>query len=1751
MKNSSHRLALLTLFLSGLISTTLNAALTVIGTQYREDLLFPEFFCYYASGNYPSSCSTFQPGATVQVCVKNTGGSSETITDATLAGYSLATIIEMSTAGYNPDQLSSIYFYWDNPPQQVLDAGEPVWWKADPATVAAGAVAQVTVRLRSVPTNHVSFGVVSSSGTITTNITVDANAPRITTIGYSEDRKKVYLQWRRNGGAAPTSVYLNGTNVTSLTTTVGDTNVNFAASVISLSNALPFYSLQAYQGIYADGKTAASGQRVWTNNFIYCTWGTFEETGQYSGEDWVDEASAHGFNASEVNLGILPNDSYMQSHGYGYIILDKTKLKSFDPELWFINDEPDAEENNQGNTHCGTGTRIPCDSSKYAGTLVHKEAVNFANELHGLRPNVPITVNLDGGLQPQSWYTWGPAVDSLESNNYYEVRLKDAYLYDNDVIPLHRQPKLSYAVGRSGTEGASPNPFRHILYSCKADNNEWPYPFPESKHIEAYYSLAGGTKGFGYWWFNDPRGLWNAAQAPALWKEMGLLGNEVKTARRIIVNSTPVDLPLTPSTNVWARAMASGHDTLILYVVNDNFANDITGCHVTNVPDATVSATLPSWMVSSNTTVFEITTGGRPGDASWTLNGNQFTVYLGTLKLVRMIIITTDSSLRSTTESWYTTAVKTNLCSFAPEYCYSRPAITLQPVATNICTGATASFKVSAVGSNSLAFQWQRNGVNLGNGGHYSGVTTTNLTVSTVDANDAGNYRCVVSATGGSTNSTQVALTLKAATTFTLQPSATNVCSGANATFTVAATGDGTVTYQWQKNMTNLSNGGHYSGVTTATLTITGADANDAANYRCVATAGCGSSISFQAALTVGTTITTQPSPQTVCAGANATFSVAASGGGTLTYQWRTNGLNISNNSHYGGTTSATLTVTNAGSADTVNYSCVVSGSCGNATSSSAALSLGAAPSMTGQPSSQTVNSGATAVLTVTATGHALTYQWQKNGANLSNGGHYSGVTTASLTISNADANDTAGYRCVLSGCGSATSSTATLIVNTCIPSAGLLNAYFDDSTGAWNVASDWTSYSSGSGTFSKNTTIYQSAPNAQRASPPSSGAGAYSGVYQNVPAAAGDGVTFKAWCYNESSSTYITTHLGVKWDGTTSPPASFPTANNANGTWTQLTVAGQATSASGVTVFLHALRGGSGNYYGNFDTVDQYWAFMPPAPYAASAGATSLYVDPLPGCNYNNSSAQFAITIGGGAYTSGTHWVQANGTVSTTQVWQTDAQWAAITITGLSTGTNYTLKVKARYSSSITQESALGAGGAAAPIPPPPPSITGQPSAQNVCAGANAIFSVTAAGEGTLTYQWQTNSVNISNNSHYGGATSATLTVTNVGSADAVNYRCVVSNAGGSTNSSQAALTVKAATTITQQPANANVAPGGTTNFIVAATGDGALTYQWQKNQVNLSNGGHYSGCTTATLTISSADANDAANYRCVVTGGCGSGTSSEAALTISSCVPPAGLQNGYFDASTGSWTVATNWTSYSSGSSAFSKNTTIYQSSPNAQRVRPPTSGAGAYGGVYQNVAANQGDALTFKGWFYNESPQQYVKTHLGAKWDGTTTPPATFPTTNSANGTWTQLTVAGQASTANGVTVFLHVIRGTSGTYYVDYDSVDKYHAYVPPAPAVAWVSSTSLNVNADPGCNSSNTNAEYVISIGGGAYTLGTHFVQANGTVSTMTVWQTDATWGNRTVTGLSTGTQYTFQVKARHSSTVTQQTSLGASGTGTP
>jgi hypothetical protein len=272
---------------------------------------------------------------------------------------------------------------------------------------------------------------------------------------------------------------------------------------------------------------------------------------------------------------------------------------------------------------------------------------------------------------------------------------------------------------------------------------------------------------------------------------------------------------------------------------------------------------------------------------------------------------------------------------------------------------------------------------------------------------------------------------------------------------------------------------------------------------------------------------------------------------------------------------------------------------------------------------------------------------------------------------------------------------------------------------------------------------------------------------------------------------------------------------------------------------------------------------------------------------------------------------------------------------------------------------------------------------------------------------------------------------------------------------------------TITQQPTTQSVPMGGTTTFTVAAAGPGTLTYQWQKDQSNISNGGHFSGATTTSLVISSADPSDAGNYRCVVTNSYGSTNSNEASLTVYTTL----LGNGDFESWTGSAT-ADNWTQYNtSGSVACSKGTT-FTGTPSvsahggSQFQRVKLDASAEQGGVYQRFASTAGTQYTVSAWLLTRlTNASQVEAKVGVDPTGATTPGAntTWSTVVSGDSSWTQRTL-NVTATGSYITVFLDGRHPTADTNQcnVFFDDVSAGSSCTPPSPptgGTAAVDSTS--------------------------------------------------------------------------------------------
>lgn len=174
-------------------------------------------------------------------------------------------------------------------------------------------------------------------------------------------------------------------------------------------------------------------------------------------------------------------------------------------------------------------------------------------------------------------------------------------------------------------------------------------------------------------------------------------------------------------------------------------------------------------------------------------------------------------------------------------------------------------------------------------------------------------------------------------------------------------------------------------------------------------------------------------------------------------------------------------------------------------------------------------------------------------------------------------------------------------------------------------------------------------------------------------------------------------------------------------------------------------------------------------------------------------------------------------------------------------------------------------------------PSISTQPQSQTVNAGATATFSVVAAGNGTLTYQWEKNGTAVA------GATSASYTTPPTTAGDnGASFTVVVSDSAGQVTSSAAILTVNGAgqgtpPTFSSQPQSQTVAEGATATFSALATGSGLLSYQWQKNGVPIA------GATSITYTTPAAIVADSGEtFSVIVTGSGGQATSNTATLSV-----------------------------------------------------------------------------------------------------------------------------------------------------------------------------------------------------------------------------------------------------------------------------
>ena len=516
--------------------------------------------------------------------------------------------------------------------------------------------------------------------------------------------------------------------------------------------------------------------------------------------------------------------------------------------------------------------------------------------------------------------------------------------------------------------------------------------------------------------------------------------------------AAPAGLTINASTGAITPSISSAGTYTVAYTIaaygGCSAVIASTSVTITHVPTATISYSGGPFCISSSPV--NVT---QTGTAGGTYTSSPAGLYINS----STGLITPNLSTGAAYTVTYTIAASggcATVIAMAQVNIIPSPLIISDPSNSYVCENSQAHFNVSASGGG-FSYQWQEsedggnNWNNLTVSGAYSDVSSSTMTINPVSSsmNDF-KYRAVVNGLcAPGVISGYANLTVYPAPVVTSNPDSSQICVNANTSFSIHATGHGTLNYQWQvstnngTSFNNLSNTGVYSFVSDSTMIISGGTLNmNGYLYRCEVSSSClPADISTGAKLTVlaSPVISQQPISHVVCLNSSANFSVAASGAG-LTYRWQlsTNGgatyNNLSNSGIYTDVTTNMVTINPVTlGMNTYLYRVVITGTCAPSIISDPAsfLSVNTIPSsptsisglstqcsdLTGQIYSITAVSGATSYFWIVPAGWAIT----------------SGQGTMAVTVTTGPAGQN-GNICVTAGnsCGISTANCLAITVN-------------------------------------------------------------------------------------------------------------------------------------------------------------------------------------------------------------------------------------------------------------------------------------------------------------------------------------------------------------------------------------------------------------------------------------------------------------------------------------------------------------------------------------------------------------------------------------------------------------------------------------------------------------------------------------------------------------------------------------------------
>ncbi len=642
----------------------------VLDAFFVADRPFPEFVHYW-SDLAPEEWSTAAEresrrtlGGYIHVYVRNDAADRVSIEDVCLQGISLKQAIAFSGQRKfkKVAQAASIFFskLSDSERGVLVAAGEPVWYKIDPITVESGNTAGVVIRLRQQPaTPSIDVTLKLNSGNLDVSVVTSPRTSLVKSLSFGSGLKEAYCYLEKGDGVSSVKqILLDGRDITADCTIASDPNIRILPVVCRLSDPLKRGSFHTFTAVLSDGSKATAGLRCWDTELFYGIWGARSgRSGDVAlARRFIDELAEHNINGHMITIASDAVREYMNSPegrrhmeqlGIRRVVMDPAnELKA---AAYYLADEPDtADYKVEG---VPPGSKIGC---------LGQGLIQRAHELRSIDSSTPNMLNVDMTFKPDNWYTYGQLPDIFAADPYFQSHLADVYYRKPYRIPAYTKATEVYAVASCAYSACAPKPLHIILNSTQVVQSDWKFRFatPVEKRIEVYYALAAGAKAVSYWWFVplSARGVGSnglgadTPEARALWREIGLLGAEVRTIGSLISRSCPAEVHVETDHRLWVKSLISGTDTALFLVVNDDYACDRVGTVIKLVDEAKLKISLPKWLIP--TAVFEVSCDGV-SDVKWQAEGSNLAVDLGRVNVTRLIVVTSNSALRGELQEIY------------------------------------------------------------------------------------------------------------------------------------------------------------------------------------------------------------------------------------------------------------------------------------------------------------------------------------------------------------------------------------------------------------------------------------------------------------------------------------------------------------------------------------------------------------------------------------------------------------------------------------------------------------------------------------------------------------------------------------------------------------------------------------------------------------------------------------------------------------------------------------------------------------------------------------------------------------------------------------------------------------------------------------------------------------------------------------------------------------------------------------------